>query len=88
MRQTQYVEGNEARENFEEGMKALFSVPKGEVVKAEKKAKKKRVPAPPQRKPKAGGPSFVCCRFHHDRGCPILAFLARVGTPDLHALGV
>jgi hypothetical protein len=38
-----YVEGDRAQENFEEGMKTLFSVPKDAVVRAEKKAKKKRV---------------------------------------------
>ncbi len=38
----QYTEGREAQENFEGGMKALFSVPKDAAVKAEKKAKKKR----------------------------------------------
>ena len=42
MKECEYVEGKKATENFEEGMKALFSVPKDEVVKAEKKAKKKR----------------------------------------------
>jgi ribosomal protein S27AE len=30
-----YTEGPKAQENFEEGMKALFKVPKDEVVKAE-----------------------------------------------------
>ena len=38
----EYTEGPQATENFEEGMKALFNVPKDAVVKAEKKAKKKR----------------------------------------------
>jgi hypothetical protein len=33
----EYVEGRQATENFEKGMKALFKVPKDEVVKAEKK---------------------------------------------------
>lgn len=41
-RDHEYREGEQARRNFEEGMKALFKVPKAEVVKAEKKAKKKR----------------------------------------------
>ena len=40
MRKNEYIEGKEATENFEEGMKALFSVPKAEVVKAEKKKRK------------------------------------------------
>ena len=38
----EYIEGKQAQENFEEGMKALFKVPKDEVVKAEQKAKRKR----------------------------------------------
>jgi len=37
MKQLQYVEGKEAAENFEEGMKALFKVPKKKVAKAAKK---------------------------------------------------
>jgi hypothetical protein len=37
MKQPEYTEGKKATVNFEEGMKALFSVPKTEVVKAEKK---------------------------------------------------
>ena len=37
----QYIEGPKATKNFEEGMKALFNVPKNAVVKAEKNAKKK-----------------------------------------------
>jgi hypothetical protein len=36
----EYVDGPQATRNFEEGMKALFKVPKGEVVKAEKKKRK------------------------------------------------
>lgn len=42
MRRFEYVEGVEAGRNFEEGMKALFKVPKDEVVKAEKREKRKR----------------------------------------------
>jgi hypothetical protein len=42
MKQTEYVEGPQAQENFEEGMKALFRVSKDAVVKAEKKQAKKR----------------------------------------------
>ena len=42
MKETEYIEGKKALENFEEGMKALFKVPKDAVVKAEQKAKKKR----------------------------------------------
>lgn len=42
MKEHEYIEGRRANENFEEGMKALFSVPKDEVVKAEKKRKKQK----------------------------------------------
>jgi hypothetical protein len=48
---TDYIEGRQATKNFEEGMKALFKVPKGEVVKAEKK-KQKVARASRLRKPK------------------------------------
>jgi hypothetical protein len=41
MKTPEYREGPEATRNFEEGMKALFSVPKDEVVKAEKKKGKR-----------------------------------------------
>jgi len=37
MKQAEYIEGSMAIENFEEGMKSLFKVPKTKVVKAEKK---------------------------------------------------
>jgi hypothetical protein len=40
MKEPEYREGRQARENFEEGMKALFKVPKDEVVKAEQKKQK------------------------------------------------
>jgi len=40
MKEPEYIEGPKAKENFEEGMKALFNVPKDEVVKAEKRKKK------------------------------------------------
>ena len=54
MKEHEYHEGDEATENFEEGMKALFKIPKDEVVKAEKKAKKKRASrADSQRKPRS-----------------------------------
>jgi len=42
MKQPEYTEGPKATENFEEGMKALFSVPKDAVVKADKKRKRQR----------------------------------------------
>jgi hypothetical protein len=52
MKQPEYIEGPKAQENFEEGMRALFNAPKDAVVKAEKKAKKKRASrAPSVRKP-------------------------------------
>ena len=40
MKPTEYVEGRKATENFEEGMKALFKVPKDAVVEVEKKKRK------------------------------------------------
>jgi hypothetical protein len=42
----EYIEGHTAIENFEEGMKALFKVPKEKVAQAQKKRKK----APSQEK--------------------------------------
>ncbi len=51
MKQLEYIEGRKAAENFEEGMKALFKVPKAEVVKIEKK-KQKTSHASHLRKPK------------------------------------
>jgi hypothetical protein len=47
----EYTEGQKALENFEEGMKTLFKVPKDVVVKAEKK-KQKAARASRFRKPK------------------------------------
>ena len=43
MEKREYVEGLKAQQNFEESMKALFKVPKNEVVKAEKRKKRARV---------------------------------------------
>jgi hypothetical protein len=40
MKQPEYMEGSKALENFEQGMKSLFKVPKDAVVKAEKKKRK------------------------------------------------
>jgi hypothetical protein len=40
MKELEYVEGPKAQKNFEEGMTALFKVPKDEVVKAEKNKQK------------------------------------------------
>ncbi len=34
----EYTEGPKAQENFERGMKALFKIPKGDVVQREKRA--------------------------------------------------
>jgi hypothetical protein len=45
MKQPEYTEGPEALENFKEGMKALFKIPKVEVVKAEKRRKQKKARA-------------------------------------------
>ena len=42
MKEPEYIEGRKATENFEEGMKALFNVPKDQVVKAERKKRKKK----------------------------------------------
>jgi hypothetical protein len=42
MAKTEYIEGSKATENFEQGMKALFNVPKDAVVKAEKQRKRKK----------------------------------------------
>jgi len=41
MKEPEYQEGPKVRENFEQGMTALFSVPKAKVVKAEKRKKGK-----------------------------------------------
>jgi len=48
MRRVEYIEGDRARENFEEGMKALFKVPKKKVAKDAKKQESQR----PEQKPK------------------------------------
>jgi len=37
MKQTEYIEGPEALENFERGMKAVFQVPKAAIVAPKKK---------------------------------------------------
>jgi len=42
MKEPEYIEGRQATDNFEEGMKTLFKVPKEKVVQAEQKAKKKK----------------------------------------------
>jgi hypothetical protein len=38
MKNAEYIEGAIAKDNFEEGMKALFKVPKAKVAKAANKA--------------------------------------------------
>jgi hypothetical protein len=38
MKVTEYIDGSRASRNFEEGMKALFKVPKNKVAKLMKKA--------------------------------------------------
>jgi hypothetical protein len=40
MKQPEYKEGPEARVNFERGMKALFKVPKADIVQPKKRPKK------------------------------------------------
>jgi hypothetical protein len=45
----QYTEGPKAQENFEQGMKALFKVPKDAVMPRKKNAKQRRATS---RKPK------------------------------------
>jgi hypothetical protein len=54
MKEPEYTEGPEALENFKEGMKALFKVPKDSVVRAEKRKRRKRtsVRAQSVRKPR------------------------------------
>jgi hypothetical protein len=49
MKEPEYTEGPEALENFEQGMKALFKVPKPET----KKGKQKDRPNASPRKPKS-----------------------------------
>ena len=50
MKSPEYIEGQQAVENFEKGMKALFKVSKAAIVKAEKKQGSPRVSRP--QKPK------------------------------------
>jgi hypothetical protein len=52
MKEPEYIEGRQATQNFEEGMKALFKVPKDAVERAEKKKRKKASRASGQHKPK------------------------------------
>jgi hypothetical protein len=54
MKQPEYTEGPEALENFKEGMKALFKVPKDSVVRAEKRKRRGRASSRAQsvRKPR------------------------------------
>jgi len=48
----EYIEGQKALENFEQGMKALFKVSKDEVARTEKKRKRKSSRASALRKPR------------------------------------
>jgi len=41
MKRQEYIEGRQATENFEEGMKAIFEVPKDKVVKTERRKKQR-----------------------------------------------
>jgi hypothetical protein len=52
MKTPEYIEGPKATENFEEGMKALFKVPKDAVVRAERRKKQKASRAQSVRKPR------------------------------------
>jgi len=47
MKQPEYIEGPKATENFEEGMKALFKVPKMNVAKAGKNKASEKKPEHP-----------------------------------------
>jgi hypothetical protein len=40
MKEPEYQEGPKAREDFERGMKALFKVPKADIVQSKRRAKK------------------------------------------------
>ena len=42
MKEPEYREGPEAQENFERGMKALFKVPKADIVQREKRKKQRK----------------------------------------------
>ena len=49
MKHFRYVEGQHATENFEEGMKALFKVPKTKIAKAGKNASRPQQSRKPKR---------------------------------------
>jgi len=49
MKTPEYIEGQRATENFEEGMKALFKVPKTKVARDAKKQKSQSPERKPQR---------------------------------------
>jgi hypothetical protein len=42
VKQLEYTEGPEAQENFERGMKALFKIPKADIVQREKQKKRRK----------------------------------------------
>ncbi len=46
MREHEYIEGQQALESFEEGMKALFKAPKAQTVSPKKKRKSASVVKP------------------------------------------
>jgi hypothetical protein len=50
----EYHEGKKAQEDFENGMKAVFQVPKDTVVKGKKKARKKRAKSDQSRTNESG----------------------------------
>jgi hypothetical protein len=52
MKQPEYIEGPEARENFERGMIALFKVPKTAVGKGRKRGRKLATPRKSKRSDK------------------------------------
>ena len=60
MKTPEYREGPDAQRNFEEGMKALFNVPKDEVVKAEKKKGKYKTSSRVQSVRKRSSSDKVC----------------------------
>jgi hypothetical protein len=69
MKTREYIEGPEALENFERGMKAVFQVPKADIVALKKKSAKRHKSAT-SRKPKtfrqeAGGPKSGMPHFSH-----------------------
>jgi hypothetical protein len=52
MKEPEYIEGRQARENFERGMVALFKIPKTAIGKARKKGRKLTAPRKKKRSAK------------------------------------